>query len=211
VLSISGGLWRLKGYPHGLSNVTMTFNAREPHVTITPYPEIGQVGHFGPDRVWITTENGQLQQERLQPRLKLAKTPPRTPWDLLDQLYFAGSGFWNYFTTPFLLTRPEVRSEEVASHEEHDEVWRRLKAQFPPSIPTHSEEQTFYFDEKGLLRRIDYVTVEGRIAAHYCYDHQSFDGLVSPTLRRVVPRTLERSKPSAPTIVLVSVASVTIS
>ena len=31
----------------------------------------------------------------------------------------------------------------------------------------------------------------GGVAAHYCYDHVTMDGLVFPTLRRVVRRTPE--------------------
>src|SRR5258705_4783 len=43
-----------------------------------------------------------------------------------------------------------------------------------------------------MLRRLDYVTdVLGGVAAHYCYDHVTIDGLVFPTLRRVVRRTPE--------------------
>jgi hypothetical protein len=43
-----------------------------------------------------------------------------------------------------------------------------------------------------MLRRLDYVTdVLGGVAAHYCYDHVTIDGLVFPTLRRVVRRAPE--------------------
>ena len=47
-------------------------------------------------------------------------------------------------------------------------------------------------DGDFMLRRLDYVTdVLGGVAAHYCYDHVTIDGLVFPTLRRVVRRTPE--------------------
>jgi hypothetical protein len=43
-----------------------------------------------------------------------------------------------------------------------------------------------------MLRRLDYVTdVLGGVAAHYCYDYLTIDGLAFPTLRRVVRRTAE--------------------
>src|SRR6266404_8713891 len=38
------------------------------------------------------------------------------------------------------------------------ETWRQLSVIFPPGIPTHSVRQTFYFNDKGLLQRLDYAT-----------------------------------------------------
>jgi hypothetical protein len=37
---------------------------------------------------------------------------------------------------------------------------------FPPSVPTHSREQVFYFNQAGLLQRLDYTpSISGREAA----------------------------------------------
>ncbi len=36
-VSLTGGLYRLKGYPEGVPNVNMKIDARRPAVTITPY------------------------------------------------------------------------------------------------------------------------------------------------------------------------------
>ena len=48
------------------------------------------------------------------------------------------------------------------------------------------------FNDDFMLRRLDYLTdVLGGVAAHYCYDHVTIDGLIFPTLRRVVRRTPE--------------------
>ena len=211
VLTISGGLWRMKGYPQGLPNVTMTFDARTPKARIASYLQPAHVGHFEADRVWIADADGRVLQDRSKPRAALASNPREHPWDDLHQLYFAGAGFWNYFTTPFLLARADVETAEIEPHIENGETWRRLKVKFPPGFPTHSEEQTFYFNQKGLLQRLDYVTVEGGTAAHYCFDLKAFGGLVFPTLRRVVPRTPKGAMVSGPTVVLVTVAGVTVS
>lgn len=60
---------------------------------------------------------------------------------------------------------------------------------FPPNVPTHCPEQTFYFSDKGPLQR-NYVTdVAGGVGGHYCFDHRNFGGIIFPTLRRVVNRT----------------------
>ena len=87
----------------------------------------------------------------------------------LQELYFAGYAFWNYFTTPFLLAQPGVEVEEIEPHKEDGETWRPPSVIFPPEIPTHSAHQTFYFNDKGLLQRHDYATdVAGAVASHYC-------------------------------------------
>ena len=75
---------------------------------------------------------------------------------------------------------------------------------FPPSVPTHSQEQVFYFNQAGLLQRLDYTpSMSGREAAHYCFDHRSFDGLMIPTLRRVVSRSPGGPQINGPSGVLV--------
>ena len=63
---------------------------------------------------------------------------------------------------------------------------------FPDDVPAHSREQLYYFGDDGLLRRNDYTAEvfygSWTKAAHYCYDHRSFGGLVIPTRRRAMPR-----------------------
>jgi hypothetical protein len=50
--------------------------------------------------------------------------------------------------------------------------------------------------------------VLGGIAAHYCYDHLSFSGIVFPTLRRVVTRKESHSFLSNPTAVLLLLSDI---
>jgi hypothetical protein len=73
----------------------------------------------------------------------------------------------------------------LGPHYENGETWRSLHVVFPADIPTHSREQTFYFNEQRLLQRIDYTAVS--MASHHCFDHLTFDGLVFPTLRQHLP------------------------
>jgi hypothetical protein len=61
---------------------------------------------------------------------------------------------------------------------------------FPPGLDTHSPEQSFYFDERGMLRRLEYVAeVIGGWAhgVHMCADHVEAGGLRFPTRRWVRP------------------------
>src|SRR5215831_150047 len=57
-VSIGGGLWRFKGLPNGLRDVTLRVQAHRPIVTITPFAGEARTGHFTPDRVWIEDANG---------------------------------------------------------------------------------------------------------------------------------------------------------
>ena len=58
---------------------------------------------------------------------------------------------------------------------------------FPPEIATHSTEQVFYFDKKGLLRRQDYNVdvLGGAPSVYYASEYKKSLGLVIPTHRRV--------------------------
>jgi hypothetical protein len=168
-------------------------------VDTSPWTGVGTVGHFVPDRVWITDGERRVIEDRRNPRASFAGHVHSTPWDQLQRLYFTSYALWNYLSTPFLFTRPGFGLRELEPHQEGGDVWRRLLVRFPTDIPTHSDEQTFYFNEKGLLQRVDYVTdVAGGIGAHYCYDHLSFGGIVFPT-RRVVTRKEIHSFLSNPT------------
>jgi hypothetical protein len=68
--------------------------------------------------------------------------------------------------------------------QDNAETWRRLRAQFPPSLATLAPEQIFYFDENALQRRTDHDLLGTRVAQH-SWAHDSFGGIVVPTLRRV--------------------------
>lgn len=75
-------------------------------------------------------------------------------------------------------------------------MWQVLQVTYPDGFPAHTKAQKLYFDEAGLLKRLDYET---GVAAHYCYDPKTFDGLIIPTLRPVVRRTPGGPIPSGPT------------
>ena len=73
--------------------------------------------------------------------------------------------------------------EELTPWRENTETWRRLRAQFPPRLVTLAPEQIFYFDETALQRRTDH-DLFGMKVAHSSWAHDSFGGIVVPTLRR---------------------------
>src|ERR1700681_1073536 len=170
-VTLKGSLWQIKGAPDGLSGVVMRLDTKQPDLTITPFPKPGTAGDFTPSRVWIEDAKG-LVSELKNPRDSFAGAVLTTKWNELQELYFASYAFWNYFTAPFLLAQPGVEVAEIETQHGDGELWRDASVIFPPGIQTHSARQTFYFNDEGLLQRLDYATdVAGGVAAHYCFDH----------------------------------------
>jgi hypothetical protein len=188
-LTLSGSLFEIKGHPNGLRTVLMRVDVRRPKTTIVPFPVRGKRGVFESGRVYLQADNGDPVSELKDPRSAYEGHVLSTPWNDLQYLYFVGYAFWNYLTTPFLLAADGVAVEEIEPWREHNQTWRVLEATFDESIDTHCAQQRFYFDDNGMLARLDYFAdVAKGTAAHYCYDSRPFDGFVFPTHRRVVRR-----------------------
>jgi len=211
-LSLSGGLFEIKGHPDGLRDVRLKVDARRPRTVFAPFPSRGRRGVFEDGAVRIEADAGDLVSEMREPRPSFDGHVRATPWSELQYLYFIGYAFWNYLNTPFLLAADGVETWEVDPWEEHGQRWRVLHATFDPSIDTHCAEQRFYFDKDNMLVRLDYFTNVGRgNAAHYCWDQRVFDGFVFPTRRRVVRRMEDDTTAlTGPTSVWVGLESVAI-
>ena len=143
---------------------------------IEPFPEDGQRGVFERGRARIETDAGDVIASRADPRPAFfgrAGLRRNLRWDALDSAYFAGYAIWNYLTAPLLLTRDGVQVSEGDAWEKEGESWRRLEADFPEGLDTHSRRQTLLHRRQGRLRRHDYVAevVGGWArAAHNCAD-----------------------------------------
>ena len=191
-LSVTGFLFAIKGLPDGMTDILMSIDTRKQSVAMSPYARFDQRGRFTADSVWIEDRTGNLVEELEAPRASFEGHKLMTPWTQLQRLYFTAYAFWNYLGTPFLFAQPGFETEELPPHSEGGQTWRPLKVTYPEGIHTHCREQVFYFNPKGLLQRVDYVTdVAGGVASHYCFDHVDYNGIVIPTLRRVVPRVPE--------------------
>ena len=188
-LTLRGRALELKQQPNGLRDVLVKIDARRPRTLISPFPAPGSRGVFEEGSVRLETSAGATTSSLDRPRDSFAGYQPQTPWNEIQFLYFIGYALHNYMTMPFLLTKDGVRCEEIAPHEEHGETWRVLKVAFPPGMLVHCPEQKFYFNDAGYLVRNDYAPeVTHGTAAHYTFDHRTFDGFIFPTHRRVVPR-----------------------
>ncbi|GAA3810089.1 hypothetical protein [Streptomyces chiangmaiensis] len=188
---VSGGdLFTIKGLPQDPAPREMSVRLHEERASVTPFGAPDQRTDFTPGRVSIEKLDGRVVAEREDPRTSFSGHTLESPWDPLDRAYFNGYALWTYLTTPFVLAMPGFTVTEIAPWREGNEIWRGLRAVFPPEIASHSTEQDFYFGPDHLLRRHDYhVDVAGGFAAaQYVHEFVEADGILLPTIRRAYRR-----------------------
>jgi hypothetical protein len=205
-----GVLWALKGKNGILNDVHVTADLRKEWASHWPFTKPNRHTSFQPDRVAIETTDGEIVAELLNPRESFKGHVLETLWDDLQLAYFAGYAMWTYLNTPFLFALPDVETEEIESWQENGEAWRRLRVTFPPGIATHSAEQTFYFDQHGLLKRHDYdVDISGgTTAAHYVSELEEFSGIMVPTRHRIFGRQPDGKAVPTPVVVSIDLSEV---
>ncbi|WP_399946509.1 hypothetical protein ACGH52_39080 [Streptomyces sp. BBFR25] len=184
-----GALWGLKEQAGVFQHAAVRVDLHRQHASHYPFTAPHLRTSVTPERVAMESESGEVKAERLHPRAAFAGHTLETPWDDLHVAYFAGYAMWTYLTAPFAFAASDFRTEELPSVRENGQTLRRLKVTFPDRIATHSREQTFYFDQNGLLRRHDYTAdvLNAGPVAHYASDYREFDGILLPTRRRVHP------------------------
>ena len=199
-LRVGGRVLALRGRSPRPRALDVHLDARRVRARLAPFPHDGLAGVLDGHTARVEDGDGRVLRERTAAERAARRSPL---WDDLDELYFLGYALWNYGTTPFLLAGSGFQTRELPPVAGPGGPLRRLRVRFPPSVPTHCREQTFYFGPEGLLRRLDYTAdVFGPTAraAHFCREPRTFSGLVVPTHRRVVPRPVGRWALPAPAL-----------
>lgn len=213
----SGGLLIRSRVPgNGFRDGRIEVTVGEPYASAAPFPGDGRRGVFDHGAVRIETLDGEVLESRRRPReLFFGRSGVRRNlrWDALDATYFAGYAWWNYLNAPYLLARAGVRVQEIEPWREPGglETWRRLEADFPADLDTHSSRQRFYYDGELRLRRHDYTAevVGGWArAAHMCADHVEVGGLLFPTRRWVRPIGPHNRPLPFPTLVTLQLSAI---
>jgi hypothetical protein len=186
-VSIDGALFSRIGNAGRLKEMVVEGATEVQTLQVTGFTAPDRCSLYQPDWVAIQSLQGEILRSCRDPQAEFSDQDDNTPWDDLRLAYFCGLSLWNCLTTPFLLAQPEIETEELPPWNSGNQIWRRLRALFPPTIVTHSREQIFYFDSDGLQRRLDYDAV-GTPVAHLTWAHQKFDDIVIPTLRRSLSR-----------------------
>ena len=211
--SITGAIWTLKGQHGLLDGVVLAGETRDQRLIISPFGRPGQYATWEPYRQTIETTDGVLVTERRDPAAAFAGTTRFSSWDELQAAYFAGEANWNYFVAPFILARPDFVAEETGSWHEDGQVWRSLLVTYPDTIVAHTRQQTYHFDEAGLLHRLDYAVdiLGGGPAVNYPSEYRRFDGIMVPTRRRVYVRNPDGSPVRDSVSIAIEIANVTFS
>jgi hypothetical protein len=209
-ISSGGFAFASKLQGHAVRGVDARVATSSQRVVFEGYPADGQRGILEADgSVRVETAAGTVAAVREKPRAAFGDLRHRLWWDRLDILYFGTYAIWTYISTPFVLLRDGYELRELDPWDERGERWRRLAVRFPEGVHTHSREQVFYVDEAGLIRRHDYTAEPfggWAKAAHYCFDHRSFDGLLLPTRRGVYPRRPDNTPRPRPRLVWIEVS-----
>jgi hypothetical protein len=214
-IALGGPFWALRGWPDAELKQTLCLDTHREHITTAPFPGPNQMSVFDvdPERLAIQTTDGQVVEERVDPR---SSFPPfdlkTTKWDPIQIAYFGSAANWNYLTQPFSLIYPGVEVDEIDPWHEAGETWRRLAVKFPPSNANHNAEQVFYYNTNYMLRRMDYSPdITGNaLVAHYTHEPKTFDGFVFPTRRRVHLRDEEGIADQSFALITIDVSRVTV-
>lgn len=179
--SIKGQLLACKGRRGALNELAAEGCTRSPSLRLTGFPGSDQCVVYRPDRAIIETLSGTPLADRENPL-----PYGGAPWDDVQVGYFCGLSIWNCLAAPFLLGEADVKVEELAPWAERGEMWRRVRALCPASLGMAARELLLYFDRSGWQRRADYAAIGtiGTSVAQYSWAHQTFSGIVVPTLYR---------------------------
>ena len=99
-----------------LSNFTVEVTVAEQRTVLHDFPQAGQRAVFDNGEARIENPDGVMIDVRTDPRsafLGLSGIRRNLRWDPLDTTYFAGYAFWNYLTSPHLLTHDGVTVTEA--------------------------------------------------------------------------------------------------
>src|SRR6266478_3300820 len=184
-LSVTGGIWHVKGKPDILKDIRIELPLHEERL-ITHFVGQNKRFVFTPQQVSVEDEQGHIIDKRDEPRRAFEGQSYETPWDDLHVAYFDSYALWTYLTIPFLYTYPGFITEELEPWREDGEIWRTLRATFPEGIASHTRQQISCFGPDGLLRRHDYTVdvIGGVTGMLYANDNRNVDGIIIPATRR---------------------------
>ena len=192
----------------GLLERDVEVYAKRCKVIFHDYPVKGYTGYFENDVAWIEDRDGTRIKHFTNYRNSFSALQKTFFWNSTDLLYFAGYALWNYINLPFLLGNEGVSILSESSWNEGKETLYKLTAKFDNFIPTHCQEQSFYFDKDLLLVRHDYcpeIFSPYAKAAHYIWDYRDIDGLKIPFKRKVLPRMKDGTTKPWPKMVWIDI------
>ncbi len=186
-LSIAGALCTARCGTAQLKDLVVEGSTHAQELEITGFARADVRALYRRDWVALEGQDARRISERQAAPEEFRRELQSTDWDVLQLAHYCGYLIWNYMATPFILADPDFETKELGRTRGSGECWRRLEVVFPARVLTHGRMQTFYFDQEGLLRRLDYAAphVDHRPIAQLFSGHQRFSGILVPTLCRL--------------------------
>ena len=187
-MSVTGALGATKCSTGQFKELVVEGSTQSQELAVTGFADSDLRVLYRPDWVVLEWQNGRPRMERQGSPDELRSGLQSTTWDQLQLAHYFGYLIWNYIATPFIFADPDFKTKEVRRYASRTESLRQLRVVFPARIVTHASSQTFYFDRKGFLRRLDYPAAHDKHTqiAQTFSGHQRFSGILVPTLCRLL-------------------------
>jgi len=166
-------------------------DTRLPRLKIFGAHDVTRYGVYMPGRVEFRTRSHQLLEALDDPIETLAARPPDRPLRPMERVFLFGATIWSAITAPFLLDAPGVS------------VWEEpgglLRVEFPKGIDPLAPKRVLHVAQDGLIRRYDYELryLHPSPLVDTASAHIAFDGIVVPTLRRILPLKVDSERSPA--------------
>ncbi|MFI9382073.1 hypothetical protein [Kutzneria sp. NPDC052558] len=185
-VAFDGVVWDAKTRDHPLTSARVTVETGQQRTYLTPFHGDERRSSYSPDLAAVVGNDGRVEAARSHPRAVFASDTEESAWDELQVAYFTGFAFWNYLNLPFLAAWPGFTVDEVSTVG----AWQRIGYSFPPEIATHNRAQAMYFDDRHILRRLDYNSeiFGGQPTSHLLSDYVTVAGIPFARRRVIVPR-----------------------
>ena len=209
-MSITGALCAEKCPLAQLKDLVVEGSTQNQALEITGFAKPDLRALYRPDWVALEGPDGRHLMERQAVPAQFCSSLRSKTWDELQLAHFCGCLLWNYIAAPFILAAPDFATEELSRKKVRGELMSRLRVVFPSRVVTHAAEQVFYFDRKGLLRRLDYPAVheQGTHITQMFSGHQRFSGILVPTLSRMLSNAVKGTEASKPPVLDIEIFDV---
>lgn len=188
-----GGLNYMRHFRfESFSDITAQVDTKTFAISLSPFLKQGQVGVFEKTRLRIETDAGEVLRERPNTNGWFSKLCRNFYFDDLDLLYALAQQVWSATMLPFVLAAEGVKTELLPSQHDGMAKLTRLQVELPEDMPSAGTRQVYGFDATGLLKRVEYTS---RVrpwdsVVHLCDHHESFNGFIYPTTRRIYPQAI---------------------
>ncbi len=182
-LSVGGTLFSSAGHAKEFKDVTAEGSTQAQSVRFIGMTGGEQSGSFAPDTITIESPEGEVLRSWRNPTLGFPAVDAHTLADELHLVFFCRRRHLELSDDSIPPRPSRCRGGGAVALARECRNLAAPAGAIPPHLVTLAPEQIFYFDENALQRRMDH-DLFGMKVAHSSWAHDTFGGIVLPTLRR---------------------------